>query len=95
MLWARSTSTTGLLHYPANAWSSNGEKTIKPVNKLYKNFEEAQGMSASDMNELNLHYECEEIPISVIVNYIHEVEMRVKWSQRFTKTEIEDIEKLR
>eukprot|EP00091_Calanus_sinicus_P008840 TRINITY_DN21071_c0_g1_i1.p1 TRINITY_DN21071_c0_g1~~TRINITY_DN21071_c0_g1_i1.p1 ORF type:complete len:256 (-),score=58.08 TRINITY_DN21071_c0_g1_i1:170-889(-) len=66
-----------LLHYPSTAWSKdNKSETIRPINKQYKTIGGTDGMTATDIIELNLRYGCSDIGTPYIVDYIHEVEHR-------------------
>lgn len=66
-----------LLHYPSSAWSKDKKsETIIPVNKQYKNIGGSNWMTATDIIELNLRYNCSSIGTPLVVDYIHEVERR-------------------
>lgn len=68
-----------LLHYPSTAWSKDKtSKTITPINKHYKDIGGTNGMTATDIIELNLRYGCTEIAIPIVIDYMHEVENRLE-----------------
>jgi len=82
-----------LLHYPGTAWSKDDKSdTITPINKKYRDIGGTDGMTATDIIELNLHYECPDISSMVVIDYIHDVENRLQMEDKNMKEKLENIE---
>jgi hypothetical protein len=82
-----------LLHYPSTAWSKDNKKeTIRPINKQYKRIGGTDGMTATDIIELNLRYGCSDISTPIIVDYIHEVEHKATMELKNMAAQLKEVQ---
>lgn len=82
-----------LLHYPSTAWSKdNKSETIRPINKQYKRIGGTNGMTATDIIELNLRYGCSDIGTPIVVDYIHEVEHKATMEIKNIAAQLKEVQ---
>ena len=80
-------------YFSGTAWSKDDKSdTITPINKKYRDIGGTDGMTATDIIELNLQYECPDISSTVVIDYVHDVEHRLQMEDHSMKEKLESIE---